>query len=103
MTWKLFHDQSLWAEQMKAKYSINEHFFEVDCAKYDSWAVYFAIATNSGKEFDGKWVMTQEVISGLTIGVQMIILLHCSPSISPKLILPLWSRNLLPMQKNGMF
>jgi len=27
LTWKLFHDQSLWAEQMKAKYSINEVFF----------------------------------------------------------------------------
>ena len=23
---------------MKAKYSINERFFDVDCAKYDSWA-----------------------------------------------------------------
>jgi len=38
LIWKLFHDQSFWVEQMKAKYSINERFFEVDCAKYDSWA-----------------------------------------------------------------
>ena len=38
LTWKLFHEQSLWVEQMKAKYSINEHFFDVACAKYDSWA-----------------------------------------------------------------
>jgi len=37
LTWKLFHDQSLWIEQMKTKYSINELFFEVACAKYDSW------------------------------------------------------------------
>jgi len=38
LTWKLFHGQSLWVEQMKAKYPINELFFGIDCAKNDSWA-----------------------------------------------------------------
>jgi len=38
LTWKLFHDHSLWAEQMCAKYPVNENFFGVDPKQSDSWA-----------------------------------------------------------------
>ena len=38
LTWKLFHEQSLWVDQMRAKYPINEQFFATGCAKNDSWA-----------------------------------------------------------------
>ena len=36
LTWKLFHEQNLWATQMHAKYSINEHFFTVKALQTDS-------------------------------------------------------------------
>jgi len=38
LTWKLFHEQNLWVEQMKAKYQINENFFSIHSKKFDSWA-----------------------------------------------------------------
>jgi len=38
LIWKLFHGQSLWVDQKKAKYSVDDFFFEVECAKCDSWA-----------------------------------------------------------------
>jgi len=39
--------------------------------------VYFTIATNSAKEFDGKGEMVKIFISGLIIGAPMLALLHC--------------------------
>ena len=38
LTWKLFHKLNLWATQMHAKYSINEHFFKVKACKTDPQA-----------------------------------------------------------------
>jgi len=37
LTWKLFHDKSLWVEQMKVKYSIAEDFFIIKSRYSDSW------------------------------------------------------------------
>ena len=38
LTWKLFHGQSLWVEQMQGKYSIDANFFSAQPKKSDSWA-----------------------------------------------------------------
>jgi len=64
LTWKLFHSQSLWVDQMKAKYSINEFFSKLTVQNVilGHGNVYFVIATNSGKELDGRWVMEQKFI-----------------------------------------
>ena len=37
LTWKLFHDKSLWVEQMKVKYSLAEDFFMINSRSSDSW------------------------------------------------------------------
>jgi len=36
LTWKLFHNQSLWVKQMPAKYQIDENFFAIKAKKHDS-------------------------------------------------------------------
>jgi len=38
LMWKLFHDHSLWVDQMCAKYPVNENFFGVDPKQSESWA-----------------------------------------------------------------
>jgi len=38
LAWKLFHNQSLWVEQMQAKYQIDKNFFVVEPKRHDSWA-----------------------------------------------------------------
>ena len=37
LTWKLFYDQSLWVEQMQAKYQLDEKKIFVEPKKMDSW------------------------------------------------------------------
>ena len=37
LTWKLFHDKSLWVAQMQAKYSLSEDFFTLKARSSDSW------------------------------------------------------------------
>ena len=37
LTWKIFHEKSLWVEQMKAKYPIHEDFFIIKSKPSDSW------------------------------------------------------------------
>ena len=39
LTWKLFHDHSLWVEQMSTKYPINENFFIAKPKQSDSWGM----------------------------------------------------------------
>ena len=58
---------------MKAKYSINDFSSKLTVQNIilGHGNVYFVIATNSGKEFDGRWAMEQISIFGLTIGVPM--------------------------------
>jgi len=38
LTWKLFHDQGLWVEQIRTKYQIDANFFALKAKKYDFWA-----------------------------------------------------------------
>ena len=37
LTWKLFYCQSLWVEQMQAKYQLDENFFAIQPKNMDSW------------------------------------------------------------------
>jgi len=36
LTWKMFHGNSLWVDQMKAKYALNEDFFSIQAKNWDS-------------------------------------------------------------------
>ena len=36
LMWKLFYNQSLWVEQMQAKYQLDENLFAVELKKMDS-------------------------------------------------------------------
>jgi len=106
LTWKLFQGHSLWVDQMKAKYSINEFFSKLAVLKVilGHGNVFFVTVLNSGKAFDGRWVMKQKFILGLIIGVQMTILLPClTYQIHLKLTPPFWYRISLLQGKNGMF
>jgi len=53
LTWKLFHNQSLWVEQMRTKYQINENFFTVEPKRHDS-CVWKCILKN--RQQFRKWV-----------------------------------------------
>jgi len=106
LTWKLFHDHSLWVDQMKAKYSINEFFSKLVVPRVilRHGNVFFVTVLISGKAFDGRWVMEQAFIFGLIIGVQMTLLLTCLTSQIPLILTPpFWYRIALLKGKNGMF
>jgi len=79
LTWKLFYGQSLWVEQMHAKYQLDENFFAIKPKVVDSWSrgVFLKITTNLGKGYDGRLVMVAILIFGLTIGVPVIVWLIC--------------------------
>jgi len=55
LTWKLFHGESLWVEQMQGKYSIDENFFSTKPKKTDSW-VWKCILKNQQRFWKGiRW------------------------------------------------
>jgi len=74
LIWKLFHGQSLWVEQMKAKYSINEDFSNISPRTLipGFGSAFFKTAPNFGKEYNVKWGMKPKFVSGFTIAVLMI-------------------------------